>query len=80
MTIFNSLSAELRAEILQTQKNQVLQRVYLYLLRLGINPETFDPGSFTPDANIEDTFKDTQDELVRCLDEIDLIEAVEASI
>jgi len=80
MTIFNSLSAELRAEILQTQKNQVLQRVYLYLLRLGINPETFDPGAFTPDVNIEDVFKDTQDELVRCLEEIDLIEAVEASI
>jgi len=80
MTIFNSLSAELRAEILQTQKNQVLQRVHLYLLRLGINPETFDPGAFTPDVNIEDVFKDTQDELVRCLEEIDLIEAVEASI
>jgi len=82
MALFTSMSAETKTRIVTDQKEQVLERIYIYLLRLGINPETFNEATYTPadEAGLDEGEVYNQRELVSALEEIELLNAVEAAL
>jgi len=81
MALFTSMSAETKTRIVTGQKEQALERIYIYLLRLGINPETFNEATYTPadEADLDEGEVYNQRELVSALEEIELLNTVEAS-
>jgi len=79
MSLFSNLSSDTRLEIVSNQKRLVLERMYIYLIRMGINPELFDKDSYTPqdegDLNEGEIY--SQNELISSIDEYNLLSAIE---
>lgn len=82
MALFTSMSIETKTRIVTDQKEQVLERIYIYLLRLGINPETFNEATYTPvdEATLDESEVYNQRELVSALEDVELLNAVEAAL
>jgi hypothetical protein len=82
MSIFTSLSDDTKLDIVSNQKRAVLERTYLYLIRLGINPETFNKETYTPtsEGDLEEGDIYSQNELVKALEEFDLLCEIEDSL
>ena len=82
MSIFTSLSDDTKLDIVSNQKRAVLERTYLYLIRLGINPETFNKDTYTPtpEGDLEEGDIYSQNELVKALEEFDLLCEIEDSL
>lgn len=80
MALFTSMSTETKIRIVTDQKQLALERIYIYLLRLGINPETFNEATYTPadEADLDDGEVYNQRELVSALEDVELLSAVEA--
>lgn len=47
MSIFSDLSVELKQQIIDSQKTFILEQMYIYCLRIGINPESFVPSEYS---------------------------------
>lgn len=82
MSIFSSLTTETKILLVTEQKRSCLERSYLYLIRLGINPETFDKDSYVPQS--EDSLEEgdiySQRELIKSLADYELLVSIEESI
>jgi len=63
MSIFSGLAAELRQQIITDQKNFVLEQMYTYCLRIGINPESFVPSEYV-EVDYEDSSKNSNQEML----------------
>jgi len=73
MAFFDNLPLETKSNIIETQRLSSLQQMYVILIRLGINPESFDPSSFE-EQNYEDQGDVTNQEmLVDLINQINLL-------
>lgn len=82
MSLFSNLSSDTRLEIVSNQKRLVLERMYIYLIRMGINPELFDKDSYTPqdESDLNEGEIYSQNELISSIDEYNLLSAIEQDL
>jgi len=80
MSIFSDLPAEIRKQVIDSQKLFVLEQMYIFCLRIGINPETFVPGEYV-EVDFEDAGKNSNQQVLMSQIELYLnIEQAENSL
>lgn len=80
MSIFSDLPVEIRRQVVDDQKSFVLEQMYIFCLRIGINPETFSPSEYV-EVDFEDAGKNSNQQVLMSQIELYLnIEEAESSL
>jgi len=80
MAFFEDLQNETKLNIIEGQRSSVMQQMYVVLIRLGINPESFDPTSFTQQEYDNQGDLSNQEMLVDLISQVSLLDEIEVSI
>jgi len=80
MGFFDDLAVETKSDIVDSQRESTLQQMYVILIRLGINPESFDPSAYE-EQNYDDQGDITNQEmLVDLISRTNLLNEISSTI
>jgi len=80
MAFFDELEISVKKDVIQGQKSSTLQQMYVILIRLGINPESFDPSSFTETSYEDQGDATNQSMLLELIERFNLLDNIENSL
>jgi len=80
MGFFDDLTFETKSDIVDGQRESTLQQMYVILIRLGINPESFDPSAFEEQTYSDPGDVTNQEMLVDLISRTNLLDQISSTI